>query len=89
MKNILLLFLIIVISGCTYEGEKISNYIDDPKLFIRDPHFMHYKEKRDDLERRYLRKKITYAEYIEQRQKLDDQYDSDVNRRTAIIQFND
>ena len=81
LKKGLLLLCILVMAGCSHG----QDYLENPKSFLRDPHFAGYKEKRDDLEKQYLRKEITYAEYIEQRDRLDSAYDRQVQERTDKI----
>jgi hypothetical protein len=84
-KKILVLMCALMLLGCSYG----KDYLENPEKFIRDPHFAAYKDKRDALESSYLRKEITYAEYIEQRDKLDDQYDKEVQKRTSVIMSNE
>ena len=81
IKKSLLLFCALALFGCSYG----QNYLENPETFIRDPHFTDYKEKRDDLERQYLRKEITYVEYIEKKDRLDGTYDREVQERTNKI----
>lgn len=81
IKKSLLLFCALVLAGCSYG----QNYLKNPEMLIRDPHFADYKEKRDDLERQYLRKEITYVEYVEGKDRLDEKYDREVQERTDII----
>jgi len=46
---------------------------------ILDPGYLMYQREADDLDRDYLNKKMTYAEYKERRQQLDARY-----RRTTV-----
>ncbi|OGX37099.1 MAG: hypothetical protein A3C36_01060 [Omnitrophica WOR_2 bacterium RIFCSPHIGHO2_02_FULL_52_10] len=85
MNKILVLMCALMLSGCAYGRD----YLENPEKFIRDPHFTEYKNKRDALESSYLRKEITYAEYIEQRDRLDDKYDQEVQKRTSVIMSNE
>ncbi|MCK5259978.1 MAG: hypothetical protein KAJ70_02855 [Candidatus Omnitrophica bacterium] len=85
IKKSLLLFCALVLFGCSYG----QNYLENPEALIRDPHFADYKEKRDDLERQYLRKEITYVEYVEGKDVLDQKYDREVQERTDIISSQD
>jgi len=71
----------IVIFGCSYG----QNYLKNPSSFIRDPHFTEYKNNRDDLESSYLSKEITYAEYIEQKEKIDEKYSKEVQERNSKV----
>ena len=81
MKKSLLLLCMLVLFGCSYG----QNYLKNPTSFIRDPHFTEYKNTRDDLESSYLSKEITYAEYIEQKDKIDEKYSKEVQERNSKI----
>jgi len=85
MRLITFILALMVLSGCTYEGSTIKDYLEDPRSIIRDPHFTQYKEERDKLERQYLKKEITYAEYVEQMDALDETYSKEVQERNAIL----
>ncbi len=85
-KKMMLLVLVSLIGGCTYAGEReLSDYIDEPATIVKDPHFGNYKDKLDALEKEYLEKKITYAQYLEQKAALDDQYNKEVEERNQKI----
>ena len=82
----MLLFLASAIVGCTYAGEReLRDYINEPATIVQDPHFGNYKEKLDALEKQYLEKEITYAQYLEQKTALDDQYTKEVEERNQKI----
>lgn len=85
MKKLLLIVCAATFIGCTYEGQSLSEYFSSPRAFIQDPHFERYQEKRDTLESQYLRKEITYAEYVEKMDELDDTYSKDIQKRDNII----
>lgn len=85
MKKSLLLICVLVLFGCTYGRD----YLENPSSFIRDPHFTAYKKDRDDLERTYLHKEITYAEYIEKKNKIDEQYSKEVQERNSKVIFSE
>jgi hypothetical protein len=86
MKKAVLLFFAAFLAGCSYAGEKkLDAYLIDPRTWVKDPHFAHYKEQRDTLESEYLQKNISYAEYLERRTGLDEQYAREVSGRNAII----
>lgn len=85
-KKTMLLFLVSVLAGCTYAGEReLRDYINAPSTIVQDPHFGNYKEKLDALEKQYLGKDITYAQYLEQKIALDDQYNKEVEERNQKI----
>ncbi len=72
-------------AGCSYEGRGLGSYLNEPSTIIEDPHYSSYKEKKDAMESKYLRKEITYSEYLDETQKLDDMYAQEVDERTKII----
>jgi hypothetical protein len=81
MKKSLVMICMLMLFGCSYGND----YLENPETFIRDPHFTAYKNDRDELESVYLRKEITYAEYIQQKDKMDDKYNGEVQKRTSVI----
>jgi len=86
MKKIVFLILALFLVGCTYEGQSLQDYIQNPRSIIRDPHFTEYKEEREAIESQYLNKELTYAEYVEKMDVLEEQYTRDVQKRTKIIE---
>lgn len=86
IKKSLYLFVLLLCLGCAYESQEFQNFITNSKTLLKDPHFADYQQKRDDLEREYLNKKITYAEYVEKRDQLDIIYAKEVQARTKIIE---
>ena len=81
IKKVLLFLCVVGLCGCTYG----QNYLDDPGSFIRDPHFAAYQKKREDLELQYLRKEITYAEYVKEKDTLDQTYEKEIQERNKKI----
>ena len=88
MRKFLLLLVCFVFLGCTYDGEGFKTYLEDPRAFIEDPHYKHYKENRDSLESEYLSEEISYADYMQEMQELDNAYTVEVERRRSIIESN-
>ncbi len=85
-KRMMLLVFMSFILGCTYAGEReLGDYLDEPSTIVKDPHFANYKEKLDAVEKEYLEKRITYAQYLEQKTALDDQYNKEVEQRNQKI----
>ena len=85
MRRNILLLLVLILAGCTYQGAKLSSYFKNPRSFIQDPHFSKYKEKRDAIESQYLQREITYAQYVKEMDELDETYAKEVQERNAKI----
>ena len=86
MKKIMVFCFIAFIVGCTYEGTKIGCYVKDPSTLLEDPLSVNHQQALDDLESSYLNKEITYAEYVKQKQQIEDDYQEKVQTRTKIIE---
>ncbi len=85
MNATVIFFFMILLAGCTYKGQDLETYIDQPETILRDPHYASYQEQSDDLEKQYLDKKMTYADYLEKKKTLDDKYSKEVKQREEII----
>ena len=80
MKKILA-FCFIFILGCSYGGDKIQTIMDDPKTLLEDPLSVEHQQALDDLEKEYLHQNITYAEYLERKKQIEEDYARDVQKR--------
>jgi len=87
-KNFIYLFFCLFLFGCAYHGDSLQTFIDDTKALIKDPHFAKYQEDRNSLEHQYLKKKITYSEYLDRVEKLDLIYAKEVQERVGKIEGN-
>lgn len=67
-------------------ADKIEKYLDDPKTLLEDPVSVNHQQALDDLERSYLRKEMTYAEYLQQKKQIEDAYTLQVEKRQQIIE---
>ena len=85
MRKIIFVFSAVVLLGCSAQQQRFESYMDDPATFLKDPHYAEYQEKADALESKYLSKQISFADYTEQKQKLDDLYNKEVKQRDDII----
>ena len=85
MKNGVLILVCLAIAGCTYADDKIDGYLDDPKTLLEDPLTVDHERQLSELESRYLAQKITYAQYLEQKQQLQNGYIKDVRKREEIL----
>ena len=80
MKKLILFGILALMAGCSYGSEQVTTW-------IQDPHYMQYTQKRDTLESSYLKGELDYADYLEQKQALDDTYaKEDREREEKIIQ---
>ncbi|MCB9747643.1 MAG: hypothetical protein H6755_04460 [Candidatus Omnitrophica bacterium] len=82
-KYLLVVVLSFVLTGC---AEKLQGYIDQPESFFRDPHYDHYKNELEAIESAYLKKEMSYAQYLDKKQELENKYSKEVQEREAIIE---
>lgn len=85
MKVMLIILSIFFIAGCSYEGKNVKSYLEEPRWFIKDPHYAAYQDKQQKLESKFLSKEITYAEYIRQKEGLEETYAKEVQERNQKI----
>jgi hypothetical protein len=71
MKNIFIILALLFLTGC---AEKFQSLVDDPGTILQDPDFTNYQQRLDSVEKEYLDKKITYAEYLERKNKIEEDY---------------
>ena len=86
MKKWFTVFLFVFLAGCASTTERIESFVDDPGTILQDPGFADYQQKLDDLEKLYLQKKITYAEYLEQKNKIEEAYARDVKKQKNSLE---
>lgn len=78
MKRMFILVLICLLCGCSYESGRL-------KTWVSDPHFAQYQKNLDNLEQSYLQGKLTYPEYLKQKQEIEDTYAKEVKEREGKI----
>jgi len=78
MKKIFILVLCVALFGCSYT---MKDYIENPTTILRDPLSYEHREDLNKLERAYLRKEMTYAQYLEKKKQLEEDYNRDVQNR--------
>ena len=84
-KSLIILVLACAVAGCSAAQEKVEMYKDNPEYLVKDPEFADFKTNLDRLERSYLAKEITYAEYLEKKEELDKKYNTNVKKRDDIM----
>jgi hypothetical protein len=84
MKNIFFMAAVaFILVGCSYT---VDDIVEHPGTILKDPHYGEYKRKSDALEKQYLDKKISYADYQKKKRELDETYDKEVRERNAIME---
>ena len=78
MKTIIILSFCALLMGCSYG---IEDYINDPRTILSDPLTVDHRQAVNDLERSYLRKEMTYAEYLHEKKEIEEDYARDVQKR--------
>lgn len=77
MKRYAMVVALIFIVGCT-AAEPVEN-------IIRDKEFTSYRETLDQLESDYLQKKISYADYLEKKKNVENNYQQQIDSRRELI----
>ena len=77
MKRYLWVVGLFFIIGCT-ASEPVQN-------IIRDKEFASYSETLDQLESDYLQKKISYADYLEKKKNVENNYQQQIDSRRELI----
>ena len=86
MKNLWIVLFVFFVAGCASTTERLESMVDDPRTILQDPGFANYQQKLDDLEKQYLQKKITYAEYIEQKKKIEEDYSGEIQKQKDSLE---
>ena len=86
MKSVFVVLLFVFLAGCASTTERIEAIVDDPATILQDPGFAGYQKKLDDLEIQHLQKKITYAEYLEQKKKIEEDYAKEVQQQKEAVE---
>jgi len=86
MKFFILILSCLLVSACSYGEQRIQKVMDDPIELLKDPLTVEHKQAMTDLEQAYLNEDITYAEYLEQKKQLEEDYTRQVQKREAWIE---
>lgn len=86
MKRLMAFYFVLIFLGCSYGSDKIRTLINEPETILRDPEYADYKESLDHLESDYLHKRISYAEYLEQKRQIEAGYDQEIKTRRDQIE---
>ncbi len=78
MNRFILLVGILFVTGCSS--------IDPVKNIIRDPQFTDYQTTMDQLEKDYLHKKISYADYLTKKKHVEEEYQMHADSRREVIE---
>ncbi|MCK5214548.1 MAG: hypothetical protein KAR05_04275 [Candidatus Omnitrophica bacterium] len=87
MKRCVLFILLVLFAvGCSNGGSRIKMYMDDPKTILEDPMSVNHQDALDNLESRYLRKEITYAEYLKKKRQLEEDYAKEAQKMRDTVE---
>ena len=78
MKRLAGLILAFFVTGCSFG-------VQDMGSLMKDPHYAQYQQSLDNLERQYLQKQISYAEYQDKKKEFEDNYVKEVKIREGKI----
>lgn len=78
MKKFIFCFCLVFVLGCAVQGP-IKNIITDQQ-------FAGYKAELEQLEKDYLHKKITYAQYLQEKKRVEEGYQKKIDARRDLIQ---
>ncbi len=81
LKKGILLILSFVVMGCATDGKHLDDYLNNPQLILKDPHFMAYEDQRAIFEHQYLHGQMIYADFVEKMKALDAKYLKEVKER--------
>ena len=84
MKKAVVTLLLLVMIGCS--SEKVQSYLSDPGTLLQDPLSVNHQKALDELEGAYLRKEMTYAEYLQKKKQLEEDYSRAATARKNIIE---
>lgn len=90
MRNIIVLISMLLLVGCSYSQQDSWNdnyYV--PDRWLKDSRFSDYRQQREEIEERYLQKKIDYEEYIQKMKELNGLYEEGVRNREDDYSFNE
>ena len=82
MKNSIVILTFLIFIGCSYD---MQTYVDEPRTLLVDPLTVENTKALDALEDAYLKKKISYEEYLKQKAILEEDYARDVQKREKLI----
>ena len=83
MRITAVLLYLFFLSGC---AERIESIVDDPGTILQDPGFAGYQQRLDALESQYLRKEMTYAEYLERKKAIDESYEQEIRKQKETLE---
>lgn len=68
----------VLLCGCSAH-DKVRN-------IIRDQEFADYQKELDNLEKDYLHKRMSYADYLEKKQQVEENYEQQISSRRDAIE---
>ena len=83
MKISVLCATFFIFMGCSYD---MQTYVDEPRTLFVDPLTVENTKALDTLEEAYLKKEISYDEYLKKKAMLEEDYAREVQKREKRIE---
>ena len=83
MKKYIISGILLTLVGCSYD---MQTYVDKPRTLLVDPLSVEHTKSLDALEESYLKKEISYDEYLKKKSTMEDDFVRDVQRRERRIE---
>ncbi len=88
MNKAALVVVVMVFLGCSYGKQHVESMLDNPPAILEDSLYADIEASLEELEGRYLRQEISYAQYLEKKKELENRYKYEADRRSIIIEGN-
>lgn len=75
---------LVLAGGCS--GERVLAIMDEPVKLLEDPLSVDYRHDLDVLEQRYIRKEISYVEYLEKKHRIEEDYARQERKRRDTVE---
>jgi len=73
-------------AGCSSGERPVQAFIENPPTVLKDTAFTQYQQELDGVESRYLAGEIDYAQYMDEKKDIENEYDRKVQHRDSIMQ---
>lgn len=78
----------VVLGGCSGSQVHVESMLDHPPKILEDSLYEETQSHLDAVERRYLNREISYAEYLRQKAEWEEYYQQQTEHRAGIVDGN-